>query len=218
MDIAAALNQQGYVFLPSYLPALSGTDVAVKLGVPVALGVGPAVHLLKPLREDETTPNSYSGLFGYGKFPFHSDLAHWKRPPRFLFLRALVGYSVVPTLLIDGNMLISQIGVRTMQRSLVKPRRPVQGAMPLMRLYDEIGAEKLIRWDQTFIRPAGASGRSGFAQMQAALQKTEPISVALSAPGDTLIIDNWRMLHARAPVPAECKDRLLERAYLEGVR
>jgi hypothetical protein len=105
-----------------------------------------------------------------------------------------------------------------MQRSLVKPRRPVQGSMPLMRLYDQIGTNKLLRWDQTFIRPAGTSGRSGFALMEAALQKAEPIAIPLSSPGDTLIVDNWRMLHARAPVPVACKDRLIERAYLEGVR
>jgi alpha-ketoglutarate-dependent taurine dioxygenase len=41
--------------------------------------------------------------------------------------------------------------------------------------------------------------------------------VYLSQPGDTLIIDNWRMLHGRSAVQQSEKDRLLERAYLSDI-
>ncbi|TIW05266.1 MAG: TauD/TfdA family dioxygenase, partial [Mesorhizobium sp.] len=33
--------------------------------------------------------------------------------------------------------------------------------------------------------------------------------------GDTLIIDNWRMLHARSPIITGTEDRAIERIYLE---
>ncbi|HAH95942.1 MAG TPA: hypothetical protein DCL69_03455, partial [Firmicutes bacterium] len=35
--------------------------------------------------------------------------------------------------------------------------------------------------------------------------------------GDTLVIDNWRMLHARSPVPAGREDRKIQRVYLESL-
>jgi hypothetical protein len=218
MPIAAALRVRGYAFLPALEPEQTGAEIAEMLGVPVALGAGPAVHTISPRGEKEATPNTYSGLFGYGAFPFHSDLANWPRPPRFVFLRAVVGYPAVPTLLVDGEMLVRQVGELTLRRALVRPRRPVKGSMPLMRLYEEVGSVNRLRWDQTFIKPAGNAGREGIAQFQAALEKVEPISVALARRGDTLVIDNWRMLHARGSVPEAFKDRVLERAYLEEVR
>lgn len=218
MGLTEKLSQSGYVFLPAFEPKRPSDEVAESLGFPIALGDGSAVHPLRPAEKDDSTPNTYSGIYGRGTFPFHSDLANWRRPPRLLFLRAVVGYDAVPTLLIDGMKIAAGVGLRIMRRALVKPRRPVKGAMPLMRLCEEVGSDQLIRWDQTFIKPASAAGRLGFATFHAALVQTEPITVPLAAPGDTLIVDNWRMLHARGHVPDSCKDRLIERAYLEGVR
>jgi hypothetical protein len=86
-----------------------------------------------------------------------------------------------------------------------------------LRLFEGDDEASLIRWDQTFIRPASEAGRLGFALFKEALSTIEPTRVALAARGDTLLIDNWRMLHARSSVPADCRDRLLERAYLEVV-
>lgn len=184
MEIADTLKEDGYVFLPAFEPEESGATVAEVLGVPVALGSGAAVHPLRPQREGETTPNTYSGLFGHSSFPFHSDMAHWCRPPRYLFLRAVVGYASVPTLLVDGNSIVRNVGARTLRRALVRPRRPVRGERPLLRLYDEVGLEPMLRWDQTFIRPASGAGREGCAQMLAALERVEPVSVPLVARGD----------------------------------
>jgi alpha-ketoglutarate-dependent taurine dioxygenase len=35
----------------------------------------------------------------------------------------------------------------------------------------------------------------------------------LTSPGDTLWVDNWRMLHGRSAVTADQADRVIERAY-----
>jgi hypothetical protein len=72
----------------------------------------------------------------------------------------------------------------------------------------------LLRWDERFIVPASTMGESGMAQMKRVLQEVKAHEVCLSAPGDTLLINNWRMLHGRSSVPEECTDRILERAYL----
>lgn len=219
MSIASALHSRGYVFLPAYEPSRSGAEVACALGCPIALGSGPAVHVLTPRRKEVSTPNTYSGLFGYGIFPFHTDFAHWRQPPRYLFLRTVVGYTDVPTLITDSAEIIGSVGARILRRAFVRPRRPVNGSMPLLRLYDAASSDQnLVRWDQTFIQPASEAGRLGFARFKDALDKVVPVAVPLAEQGDTLIIDNWRMLHARSAVPEACKDRLLERAYLGDVR
>jgi hypothetical protein len=151
-------------------------------------------------------------------FPFHTDFAHWRRPPRYLFLRAIVGYTEVPTLIAESAEIIASVGARILRRAFVKSRRPVNGSTPLLRLYEAACDDQhLIRWDQTFIRPASEAGRLGVARFKDALEGVTPVTVPLAQRGDTLIVDNWRMLHARAAVPETCKDRLLERAYLERV-
>nr|WP_281066390.1 TauD/TfdA family dioxygenase [Xanthobacter flavus] len=44
------------------------------------------------------------------------------------------------------------------------------------------------------------------------------MSIALAHPGDTLIIDNWRMLHARSPIPPGREDRSIQRVYLGALK
>ena len=43
------------------------------------------------------------------------------------------------------------------------------------------------------------------------------VQVALETPGDTILIDNWRMLHGRAPVQPEACERLIERVFLSDL-
>ena len=76
----------------------------------------------------------------------------------------------------------------------------------------------MLRWDREFLRPASKVGEDGMASLNNALTKIDHVNVALHEPGDTLIIDNWRMLHARAHVPADCMARQIERTYLEDLR
>ncbi|WP_189666890.1 TauD/TfdA family dioxygenase [Pseudomonas amygdali] len=40
------------------------------------------------------------------------------------------------------------------------------------------------------------------------------MDVCLCNPGDTLIVDNWRMLHGRSAVPTSAMRRQLERIYI----
>jgi alpha-ketoglutarate-dependent taurine dioxygenase len=187
------------------------------LGRVVRLGAGPAVHNLTPVATEKSTPNTYSGIYGLETFPFHTDFAHWRYPPRYLMLRCVVGFEEVPTLLIDGSRLVQQVGGSSLSRSLVRPRRPVRGKLPLLRLYQTIGCDCLLRWDEMFFRPAGPIGKAGIQALRGAIAHENPISVALARGGDTLILDNWRMLHARSAIPHGCDDRLLERAYLEAL-
>jgi L-asparagine oxygenase len=163
------------------------------------------------------TPNTYSGIYGLDRFPFHTDLAHWRRPPRYLLLRCIVGYADVRTLLVDGRRLINAVTVDLLARAIFKPRRPRDGALALLRLCEPTDDGHRLRWDEVFLKPASKIGDVANHGVREYLTRSEPLSIALVRPGDTLLIDNWRMLHARSPILAGREDRKIERVYLEDL-
>lgn len=72
----------------------------------------------------------------------------------------------------------------------------------------------MLRWDEVFIVPASAAGERGFTQMKEQISKAPRARIALQSKGDTLFIDNWRMLHGRSAVDVDQTDRAIQRAYL----
>jgi alpha-ketoglutarate-dependent taurine dioxygenase len=215
MRTAEHVQQYGYMFLRAHEPTETGEAVARSFGSLLKLGIGDPVHSLIPVEKENSTPNTYSGIYGLQQFPFHTDFAHWRYPPRYLMLRCIVGFKDVPTLLIDGWQLVREVGEILLSRAVVRPRRPVRGAMPLLRLYQSKDADNLIRWDDVFIRPASSMGEIGMAALRESIARCRPFPIRLANAADTLIIDNWRMLHSRSAILAGRETRLLQRAYLE---
>ncbi|MDD7972881.1 TauD/TfdA family dioxygenase [Roseinatronobacter alkalisoli] len=216
-DLRQKITESGYALISQHRPNADIVEVANELGDPLTPWEGGLVQTLIP--REESAPNTYSGNFGLGRFPFHTDLAHWRRPPRYLLLRCLIGYDDVPTLLIDGRALVNTISRDTLARAIFKPRRPRDGALALLRLLERTSdGTDLLRWDEIFLRPASKVGDTADAQIRNWLAKRASLSIALIRPGDTLIIDNWRMLHARSPIPLGREDRTIERVYLGGLK
>jgi L-asparagine oxygenase len=214
--IRRELRSMGYAFLPSHLPGSSTEDILRSVGI--VFGRGAAIHELKSKSAEDSTPNTYSGMYGSDRFPFHTDLAHWRFPPHFLMLRCIKGFEAVATVLIDGLRAIEGVDHTVFSRALVRPRRPIQGSLPLLRLYDrQQGDRGRLRWDDVFIQPASRAGEIAVTTFKRCLARSKPIGVSLAKPGDTLIVDNWRMLHGRSSVPPPCQGRVIERAYLEDV-
>ncbi|GAA5542230.1 hypothetical protein SDB63_11825 [Brucella sp. NBRC 113783] len=216
-DLRQKITESGYALISQHRPNADIVEVANELGDPLTPWEGGLVQTLIP--REESAPNTYSGNFGLGRFPFHTDLAHWRTPPRYLLLRCLIGYDDVPTLLIDGRELVNSVSRHTLARAVFKPRRPRHGALVLLRLLERTSdGTDLLRWDEIFLRPASKVGDTADAQIRDWLAKRDPLSIALIRPGDTLIIDNWRMLHARSPIPPGREDRSIERVYLGGLK
>nr|WP_295831328.1 TauD/TfdA family dioxygenase [uncultured Azospirillum sp.] len=97
----------------------------------------------------------------------------------------------------------------------MKPRRPQNNAIHLLRLCEQVESGYRLRWDEKFLRPASRIGEAASKQIRSVLCNTSTLSAALIEVGDMLIIDNWRMLHARTPVQVGREDRLIQRVYLE---
>lgn len=175
-------------------------------------GEGP-IQSLKP--RGTSTPNTYSGIFGVGRFPFHTDLAHWPEPPRYILLRCMKGYEDVPTLLADGQNLLRDVTPEMLGRAIVRPRRRDVGHSRLLRLFQlKADGAALLRWDEVLLKPASPVGEQACTTMKTWLEGADVTSVAMTQADDAVVIDNWRMLHSRPGVPPGREDRHLERVYL----
>lgn len=217
MTLLKEVTRNGYVFVERFMPSTPTLEILELLGKAVTLPGGKPVHRLRP--QNCAPPNTYSGIFGFDAFPLHTDLAHWYLPPRYLMLRCVRGFDAVTTLFLDGQKIVAEIGETVLSRALVNPRRPISGKRPLLRLYQrKRGGVSLLRWDEIFICPATVAGEIGVRKLKRFLANVKCTRISLSSPGDTLVVDNWRMLHGRSAIPDKCATRVIERTYLEKLK
>lgn len=174
-----------------------------------------AVQTLVPTDSNHSPPNTYSGNFGLGEFPLHTDLAHWARPPRFLALRCVTGSERIPTRVFDGRLLVEKFQFSNLRRLLVQSRRPMRYGKQLLTICDRVEtADYRLRWDSIYLRPASETSSRLFSEVSTFLQRAQVQELLLLEPGDTLILDNWRCLHGRGMAPNASSDRKIERVYL----
>ena len=83
------LELQGWAALSDTDRAHGFLEIAESLGEPVAPFGRPIIQTLEPKSLDEAPPNTFSGRYGRSAFPFHTDLANWTTPPRYVLLRAV---------------------------------------------------------------------------------------------------------------------------------
>jgi L-asparagine oxygenase len=214
-SLAAVVARDGYVLLNDWHLQDRSEQLLHRSGQALAFGKNGPVHRLSP--KQEAKPNTYSGIYGLEAFPLHSDMAHWRDPPRIIMLRCIKGRESVATVLLDGSKIVECAGKENLARALVKPRRPLNGAIPLLTLLrpGRAGRASLLRWDEKYIVPASPAGEYGMNLIRSAITRIAKRSIYLRNPGDTLFFDNWRMLHGRSAVGAGQVDRIIERAYLE---
>lgn len=214
-SLKEVVTQHGYAFIREYYPGTGTVEIANEIGQSLTPWEGGLVQELVP--RAAATPNTYSGIYGLDRFPFHTDLAHWRLPPRYFLLRCVTGYADAPTLLLDGQTILDAVTLDILTRAIFKPRRPREGELQLLRLCEFTDRGYRFRWDDVFLKPASRIGEVAGRLVREQFPICEPLTIALARAGDTLLIDNWRMLHARSPIPAECEDRRIQRIYLEDL-
>jgi L-asparagine oxygenase len=217
-ELIRGVQDRGFVFREQLLLGVSTEKLAQAIGEPIRLGAHSPVHTLTPKSQDEAGQNTYSGNYGLGMFPLHTDMANWHAPPRYLMLRCLVGAEDVATVVVDPRPIIDRIGIENLARALVKPRRRVAGRMWLLPLAERRDEDAMIRWDERYLQPASRAGAFYTAQIRERLLTVAICSIFLAKQGDTVVIDNWRMLHGRAAVPEGSRSRRIERVYLTALK
>lgn len=223
--VADRLHQDGYVLFHGWRRTESTINIVKSIGsvidVSTLLPSGdiPTVQTLRPHRKLDSSQNRYSGTYGLDEFPFHTDLAHWARPPRYLMLRCQKGSQDVATKLLACSTVVSALGSTVLHRALVRQRHvPTGEVLCILPLLFSIKGVSGIRWDPLFLVPMNkAAGQVAKAMKNHIWSKAEIVWLNLAEHGDTLILDNWRFLHGRSKVPIEDTDRLLERVYLSEI-
>jgi L-asparagine oxygenase len=216
------LERDGYAVEKKFCPHQATLEVASALGSVVAIpdllrhsGI-PTVQSLRP--REKGGDNRYSGHYGLNAFPLHTDLAHWILPPRYLLLRCLVGSNDVFTNLLHSSHVVRAVGMPSLQKAVLRTRKHRVGSSGLVRAIARHNREQIFRWDPIFLQPLNHHAQLLKSVMVDPAFEKVAVEVLLQHPGDTLLIDNWRMLHGRSPVPARSTSRYIERVYLSEVR
>jgi hypothetical protein len=174
---------------------------------------GPLVDRLAPLHRHAARKKSMSAVFGTGAFPYHTDAAYFRVPPRYVFLRMVGNVGCErPTLLKDFGDVIGSNALRH-DVWLVNSGRD--------RFYAPIVDDALIdgcvvfRFDPCCMRPV-TNGLSASENIIQDLVREKSAVTIKWVPGLVLAIDNWRVAHARGNAPeTDDSERLLERVLVD---
>jgi len=217
-DQISTLKSDGYLFLQEFEPDISTYDVAARIGTIQDIHGIPTVQQLRPKERYGSTSNVYSGNYGLGEFPLHSDLAHWAMPPRYFMLRCVVPATDAYTFLFDVHKIIEKEANIIIERALFKPRKKISGHINLLRFHEiESGVDKY-RWDNLFIVPDNQEANIIANNISDNYTSANSeLRCYYTTLGDTVIVDNWKMFHGRSSVSVTDKDRLIERVYLSEI-
>lgn len=207
-----ALIKNGYVEILSD-PNISTLEMAKSIGNVLKIPTMPLTQTLTPRLKENEHESTYSGNFGIEEFPFHTDLAHWYIPPRFFLLRCIIPAPDVHTKLIDSNKIYDCFGAIPFSKSHFKPRKKLDRTANILKIKEG----DVFRWDSIFIQPANKSAEELSLLIKDKINRTTCIEISLDKEGKCVLIDNWRMLHARDPISRESMSRKIERIYFEEV-
>lgn len=210
-SLSRRLRTEGYVEIAESDPAISTDQFARHVCEWAGAVVTDVAESLVATDKGVKPPNTYGGNYGYGQLPLHTDLAHWYRPPRYVLLRCISGSPSVATHLLSRHQLDALIPKSLMKKALFSPRRRLDGRLFLLRMIEG----ELLRWDRLFLKPQNAAAWTVAERMQELAAEFPVTSIALSKPGQALLIDNWSVLHGRGPIPLGEEKRKLDRVYLE---
>jgi len=207
------LDEQGFVKFSVASGVTQTLEIARSIG-DVALLPGIAeVQTLTPKQAEMTEKSSYSGNFGTGPFPLHTDMAHWHTPPRYFLLRCVRPAEGVYTTFLHARKLFHAEADDTMNRSLFRPRRRIDGRLTILRL----NSGGMYRWDSLFIQPINDRAEALRQRIAQRIDVCSPLHVALEESNECIVVDNWKTLHGRTAVPPQCMSRRLDRVYLSNI-
>ena len=95
----------------------------------------------------------------------------------------------------------------------------MKGAFQLVPIWQTSSepSRQLIRWDRLYLKPANEYAHTVFRAIEDYLSSVQPVANVLLNKGDTLVLDNWRLLHGRSPVHKPASTRKIYRLYLSSL-
>ena len=210
-QVSAELDSYGWLLVdyPDEEPLL---ELARRLGDPVPARAGAALpERLVPTHAANAAANSLSARYGFGAFPFHTDAAHHRDPPRILVMRSCgASADVADTRLINLHdavgPLLSELRGGTW---LVNAGRSRFYAPVVVRR----GGVSTLRFDPGCMRAVSTRANEVERHLESIITTARGTPVRW-IPAKALVVDNWRCLHGRAPV--RDGERVLERVLVRA--
>lgn len=215
-NLLAQLGTLGWIWIPSN-SYIDTPKLLSKLGpiIPSRHG-GAGHHDLRPYRHEEAPPASMSAITGLGPQPMHTDAAYQPRPPRYIALQCVnPGEATCHTHVwsLDVDRLVTD-----RPNTLTGPTWVVRGDAynsfycPVLDVKHSLPR---IRFDRCCMAPTIGGAEmidEAYATLESYAQKYD-FEWERNA---TLIIDNWRCLHARGVGAHLAPSRLLRRWNIGG--
>jgi hypothetical protein len=189
------------------------TALADHLGTPVASRAGRQLcDKLCPTEALLAKPNSLSEKYSLGEFPCHSDTAHWVIPCRFVVLACVSpGAANRPTFLLDTKSLpIDEADRKLLYRAPFRIRNGKNSFFGTILSK----ARHFVRYDPGCMHPVDASAKQAMGVFSKERWSSYVEKIAWTE-GRVVIIDNWRVLHARGRAETLDHDRILLRILIE---
>lgn len=166
------------------------------------------VERLTPVEKNEAHPCTLSEKYGLDDFPFHVDGSHWTTPPRYVALGCLdAGVSDVPTLLVDWNAIgLSAMDLQRLKTAIYWVRNGRYSFYSTILSNDRF----FVRYDPGCMHPQTSEAEAISNDFLERLRSSVPQTIHWKA-GQVLVIDNWRMLHARGQATFAQGTRILLR-------
>jgi len=211
------LQRLGYVVAPC-----SSRDEFIEIawtcGRPIPYREGADLIASLHVREASSArPNSLSSRYGTGSFPFHTDLAHHRVPPRYVLLRSTGAESRRPTTL---KRLFT--ACKELLEILKQDVWYVNGGRSafLTNVCNTSLAPgcQIFRFDQHVMWPVNRRSNRSESILREILLSQPDATVVLNSH-TCLVVDNWRVLHARGEMPlGGDTDRVIERIVVNHRR
>jgi len=205
---ATALDRWGWIELPSFKTA----EGIQRLGDSLDTHGVTDLQCLRPLPKGVGRGHSFSDVFGWDRFPLHTDTSFWREPARYILMQSSSD-SPTPTLLLDKLKVAGLLAQPSGARAIFRSRRKDGPIYCGLTNTAEGMPGWAIRFDPTHMVAANDAAKDFMALVDAALSD----AMQFHYSGDNaLLIDNWTCLHGRGCVAEIDRSRVLLRAYIGG--
>jgi alpha-ketoglutarate-dependent taurine dioxygenase len=212
----AHLQKNGYV-LTQCGSSRAFDELAISLGTPIpSRRLGSLKDVLEVKETEEAFTRSLSKVFGRGRFPFHTDMAHIPVPPKYVLLRSIG---------IDNSRktFVMQVGEDALQNRWITALENdlwfVDGGResfftPIINT-SIVRNRRVFRYDEEVMRPADRLDGESVRAMEQIKNHLPYVEFVLKTK-ECLIIDNWQTLHGRGAEPpkSDRDTRKLERYFV----
>lgn len=187
--------------------------ICQRLGTPVAsTRHSELIRGIQPEPLARANPNTLSSRFGLGSFPFHTDGAHWRNPPRLVVLYCVnPGMGKRETILSNvSSARVTPAEKNTLMREVWRTTNTERSF--LCQVLSEKKGNFRFRFDTACMAPRTPDHQSEEILLSL-VDRVPRINIAW-AKGTFLVVDNQRLLHARGESKSYDTDRLLKRVLL----